>query len=109
MQIDHATVALRERNEEPLRQRLAEHVVAMRTNDAHDLHLGRRAVRRRLTVAYALAESLLVREKFLRHDFVDDRHSCCILVLGFRPGEIAPAQQPHAKRLQVSWPGSVYK
>src|ERR1051326_9227835 len=81
MQIDHPAVALRERNEEPRGQRLAEHVVAMRTNDGDNLELGRRAIGRRLTVANALAESLLVREKFLRHDFVDDRNPRRILVL----------------------------
>src|SRR6476620_1626080 len=67
-----------------------------------DLQIVRRAILWWLSVANMLADRVLVREKFRRHFFINDRDAARILVLAFGLRKIAAAQQLDAQGIEIT-------
>ena len=102
MQICLAAVSLCQRHKQPATDEIVLNVVPVLAHDTDDFHVVRRTVLRWLRVANMLADRVLIREKFFRHFFVNDRHTARVFVFAFFLSEIAATEQFYPECLAVA-------
>ena len=88
---DVAVVSVRERDKQSSEGGVVLDVVTVGVNDANNFQVVRRAIARRGRVTNMLSDRVLIREKFFRHFFVDNRNSPGVFAFAFGLSEIAPA------------------